>query len=241
MENREAATNDSAAKQNQSAVEDDEVVNGEQHPAALVTNLSSSINASTISSFSTIRSSRLVTPLFAMNMMEDLQIGRVYDWLLVSSEDVALNLEVLRENKVRRIVNLASMCENKFADELQYLRININDVPTARISDHFNSTFDFIEAARSAGEVCLVHCNAGISRSCSIAIAYAMRHEQLTFFEAFDKVSRVRPVCSPNFGFREQLRQLEAQLRLQSPQTYPASKTQSEAVINNVADAPADA
>jgi hypothetical protein len=51
----------------------------------------------------------------------------------------------------------------------------VDDTPQQRISNLFPSIFKIIEEAKSKGERVLVHCQAGMSRSASIVIAYILR------------------------------------------------------------------
>lgn len=53
--------------------------------------------------------------------------------------------------------------------------------------------------------VVLLHCNAGVSRSASIAIAYLMAKEKIPFEDAFNRVRSARPSIRPNAGFLVQL------------------------------------
>lgn len=64
------------------------------------------------------------------------------------------------------------------------------------------------EVKREGGKV-LVHCEAGISRSPTICMAYLMKTQRLRLEEAFDAVRQRRAVVSPNFSFMGQLLQFE--------------------------------
>lgn len=55
----------------------------------------------------------------------------------------------------------------------------------------------------------LVHCQAGISRSATIVIAYCMHKERLSFEAAMAVVSAARSKIWPNMGFKCQLEQFE--------------------------------
>ena len=63
-------------------------------------------------------------------------------------------------------------------------------------------------SASAAGkEAILIHCQQGVSRSCSVVIAYLMCKEGMTYDDALKAVKRKRSVCKPNVGFEIQLRE----------------------------------
>lgn len=69
---------------------------------------------------------------------------------------------------------------------------------------------------QSGGKV-LVHCEAGISRSPTICMAYIMRTQQLQLDAAFDIIKQRRAVVSPNFSFMGQLLQFESEVLTTAP------------------------
>jgi protein-tyrosine phosphatase len=63
----------------------------------------------------------------------------------------------------------------------------------------------------------LVHCQAGISRSATICIAYVMKLYGIGLEEAFDFVRARRSHISPHLNFMHQLQQYELQLQQLAP------------------------
>jgi dual specificity phosphatase 12 len=85
------------------------------------------------------------------------------------------------------------------------LHINANDVPGQDIISHFDNTCAWIADAIDQGGNVLVHCLAGVSRSASVVIAYAMKKYGIDHSTALTLVSKARPIVSPNEGFLKQL------------------------------------
>lgn len=76
----------------------------------------------------------------------------------------------------------------------------------------FEEASNFIDEARKNDCNILIHCNAGISRSPTIAIAYLMKYERLYLQDAYNFVKRCRPQISPNLNFMGQLVSYENKL-----------------------------
>ncbi len=55
----------------------------------------------------------------------------------------------------------------------------------------------------------LFHCYAGVSRSASLAIAYLMKTNIMTFDKAYELVKMKRNMINPNNGFMEALHKFE--------------------------------
>lgn len=75
-----------------------------------------------------------------------------------------------------------------------------------------------------------VHCQAGISRSATICLAYLMRTNRVKLDEAFEFVKQRRSIISPNFSFMGQLLQFESQVLASSSCSTEAG---SPAINNN--------
>lgn len=130
----------------------------------------------------------------------------------IDDKDVAL----LDHLGITHIVDAtgAQMSKNICGDRISYLPINIWDVESADISQHFEVTNQFISTASKQEGRVLVHCRAGVSRSTSLVLAYLLHSRHFgTLAEALSHVAKCRPWIIPNAAFRKQLRDYEAQLR----------------------------
>ncbi len=87
--------------------------------------------------------------------------------------------------------------------------INIDDSESSDLYSHLQKVTTFIHDSIENGDKVLVHCQAGISRSATVVIAYIMRSKRYSLQDAFNFVKRKRSIIFPNAGFRQQLAQFE--------------------------------
>lgn len=69
------------------------------------------------------------------------------------------------------------------------------------------------DEARETGGRVLVHCQAGVSRSPTIVIAYLMKHTRMTMVDSYKFVKSRRLIISPNLNFMGQLVEWETALQ----------------------------
>jgi protein-tyrosine phosphatase len=73
------------------------------------------------------------------------------------------------------------------------------DITDQDLISHFDDAVTFVNKGMSVGAV-LIHCDAGISRSPTIAAAYLMKVFQLSADEALQKLQQKRHGIYPNEG-----------------------------------------
>ncbi|XP_062850456.1 dual specificity protein phosphatase 19b [Trichomycterus rosablanca] len=145
---------------------------------------------------------------FVQDFSLDLQVGIITPFLLLSSQDAASDIETLQQFKVTHILNVAYGVENAFPEHFTYKTVPMLDLPETKLTSYFLQCFEFIDQARKQDDgVVLLHCNAGVSRSASVAIAYLMTNLKMSFAEAYNQVKSARPSIQPNPGFLAQLQQ----------------------------------
>lgn len=142
--------------------------------------------------------------------------------LYLSSEGPAKNLTLLKQLQINYILNLTGYKFNStelrfqfdYPSEFTVLHIKINDDMNVNITDYFDQALAFIHS--SIGNSCsnriLIHCEAGISRSATIVIAYLMQYHHQSLKDAYEFVKQRKNNIDPNMNFMQQLIQFEKQI-----------------------------
>lgn len=136
-------------------------------------------------------------------------INLIHDNLYLSDWEGASKLYFLEELGIEKIISLGTEEEmQKYVfherDGLEYMKIIIDDIEKANISSYFDTNRFIFESLKSSKRV-LIHCNKGISRSPTIAIAYFIKVLNLSYEEALYKIKEIRPFVKPNKGFINQI------------------------------------
>jgi len=102
-----------------------------------------------------------------------------------------------------------TILKEKFKN-IHFMHVKAADVTTTNLIDDFEKCIDFID--RNEGAT-IVHCQAGISRSATVCLAYLMKKRGYSLDEAFDYLKNCRGCIGPNFGFLGQLKIFEQRLK----------------------------
>nr|XP_054489888.1 dual specificity protein phosphatase 4 isoform X1 [Agelaius phoeniceus] len=136
----------------------------------------------------------------------------ILPFLYLGSAYHAARRDMLDALGITALLNVSSDCPNHFEGHYQYKCIPVEDNHKADISSWFMEAIEFIDSVKECCGRVLVHCQAGISRSATICLAYLMMKKRVKLEEAFEFVKQRRSIISPNFSFMGQLLQFESQV-----------------------------
>ncbi|XP_072518788.1 dual specificity protein phosphatase 4 [Salminus brasiliensis] len=136
----------------------------------------------------------------------------ILPFLFLGSALHASKKDMLDGMGISALLNVSSNCPNHFEGAYQYKCIPVEDNHKEDISSWFIEAIEFIDSVKDSNGRVLVHCQAGISRSATICLAYLMKKKRVRLEEAFEFVKQRRSIISPNFSFMGQLLQFESQV-----------------------------
>lgn len=134
--------------------------------------------------------------------------------LLLGDKASAAKVDVLKAKGVTHVLNAAGRAGRDVATYRAYREAGIETESIDEAEDeegyplvytHQPFASEFINKAKAAGGVCLIHCIAGINRSGTLAAAELMLHERLPVLEAVRRVKQARRVVMSNHSFQAQL------------------------------------
>ncbi|XP_066466383.1 dual specificity protein phosphatase 10-like [Tiliqua scincoides] len=146
--------------------------------------------------------------------LENAELSPILPFLFLGNERDAQDLERMLSLNVGHVLNVTTHLPLYHADSgrLRYKRLPATDNNRQDLRQYFEEAFEFIEEAHQSGKGVLIHCQAGVSRSATIVIAYLMKHTLMTMGDAYKYVKGRRPIISPNLNFMGQLLEFETDL-----------------------------
>ncbi|MES1915906.1 MAG: hypothetical protein MHM6MM_007789 [Cercozoa sp. M6MM] len=152
------------------------------------------------------------------------RISTLLDFLVLGDKYASENKSLLKAHKITHVANCASaVCRDCFAEpdednwSVRYWSIDLRDSGSdENVLCLLHPFCDFIEEARRQGGRVLVHCEKGVSRSVTMAIAYLMFHLRIDFDQAFALLRKKRSLANPNLNFICQLLRWGTRLGMQS-------------------------
>lgn len=123
---------------------------------------------------------------------------RVHPRIWIGSADAAEDEEFVEDHQIDVILNMGIECTyDKRIPKCRVVRIGISDAKLANVGV-FQKAADVIAEAVRNDENILVHCAAGVSRSCTAVIAYFMLHKGLGWEESLFEIREGRPCVNPH-------------------------------------------
>ncbi|XP_029366348.1 dual specificity protein phosphatase 18-like [Echeneis naucrates] len=139
---------------------------------------------------------------------------RVTDHLYLSNARAANDPAQVARHDITCVINVSESSGRLPAPPgVEYVHIPVPDCPSFPLGDHFEEVAGKVERTAGRGGRTLVHCNAGVSRSAALCMAYLVRHRDMTLLEAHRWLKICRPLVRPNNGFWKQLIRYEMEVR----------------------------
>lgn len=149
------------------------------------------------------------------------------DWLFVGTVSDAYRVS-RPESPVARVLNcvggsvasalLLDALEQRARTQLprggRHVLLPLSDFGSSRLdATEVLRALDFVHEGAVAGEGVLIHCRSGVNRSCTLAVAYLVRHQNYSLRDALAHVSKARPLARPHPLYMQQLVALETAWR----------------------------
>lgn len=146
-----------------------------------------------------------------MTMYSVSQVTEIMNGLYLTSVYGATRDNILKRNTTL-LINSAQELPKQEVPGVESIKLYLDDTPAALINVYFDRMADKMNEHLTRNGKVIVHCVMGVSRSCSLVLAYLMKYKAMTLKQAFDLVSSKRSVVRPNPGFWRQLLEYEKRL-----------------------------
>jgi len=137
---------------------------------------------------------------------------RIFPNLYLGGMEAVTDSQRLADQGIHAVVccNREFECPtSKFFPELEYYRVNVEDMGREPIELFFPEATEFIHSQLVQERRVLVHCTAGVSRSASVLLAYMVEFCGYSLYDAFVQTLCHRPFITPNPGFMARLMDYE--------------------------------
>jgi len=154
------------------------------------------------------------TDIPATKDIENHPATKVADFLFLGNINDAANSETLTALGIDHVLNVTAVTPSyKMSNKITYKQLLAADNGSQNIKQYFDEAFLFIDAAKKSGGSVLIHCQAGVSRSPTIAIAYLIKYFSMKMLDAYQYIKIRRSIISPNLNFMGQLLEFEQTIR----------------------------
>merc|ERR1712098_901604 len=142
--------------------------------------------------------------------IENHPASRVTNYLFVGNMKDASDTKSLKRLGIDHVLNVTTTKVGyETSPGIVYKQLFADDNGHQNLKQYFKEAFEFIDLARKSGGAVLIHCQAGVSRSPTIAVAYLIQNFPMPMVEAYRFVKARRSIISPNLNFMGQLLEFE--------------------------------
>ena len=163
-------------------------------------------------------------------------MSEVVEGLFLGSIEDSRNQHFIQQKKISHLLTAAKEIAPQSGDFTASLHLKLKDRSSFDLLPHLDEAVTFIHRCLLDGGRILVHCQAGVSRSASLVVAYLVRCKQLNLEEAIRVCRQTRSAVSPNKGFLKQL-QIYANLHRVPLPSNPSDSSEVKARLER-ADGP---
>lgn len=132
--------------------------------------------------------------------------AKIIEYVYLGSQDCC-EYNVLEKYNIQYVLSIGIEAPVKYSN-VTYKFVECLDLPEYDLQCCLRECIPFIEYAVNQSCNILIHCNAGVSRSSSVVIAYLMLLKNYDYIESYNIVKSKRSCIKPNSGFEKQLRSL---------------------------------
>jgi protein-tyrosine phosphatase len=134
------------------------------------------------------------------------QLHKITPYLYLGTEQAAKSRRILNENKITQVLTILDHNIDVPKDQVKKHKwIAMEDYPHVDIRPAVKEALEFVRKARAKGQTVLIHCQMGMSRSASVAVAVVKALENMSPDNAIKYVKKKRPIIDLNYGFKKQI------------------------------------
>ncbi|MDE2099308.1 MAG: dual specificity protein phosphatase family protein [Patescibacteria group bacterium] len=123
--------------------------------------------------------------------------------VIISGYKAAADPKLIKRYNIKRVVSILRDRGGDLAKHPGVIHVNFPVDDSPRYNEGMKKAalgaIKIIQEGIRRGEVVLVHCHAGISRSATVVLLHLMINRQMTLKEAFKHLRSVRPQVDPKF------------------------------------------
>jgi len=140
--------------------------------------------------------------------------SQVSPFMYIGNMKDASDVTMLERLGIDHVLNVTAVSPLYTMEKsITYKQLQAADNGYQNLKQYFDEAFSFIDKARDSGGSVLIHCQAGVSRSPTIAVAYLIKQLPMSMVEAYKFVKARRSIISPNLNFMGQLLEFEQTIK----------------------------